>query len=398
MRIFLHDYGGYAFTLQLAKALAINGHTVCYAYSDSTQYVTRASGGDNINALTYRGIKLSKPYQKYSFIQRYLSEIEHGRLVSQEIFDFHPDVVISANTPLDAQFLILRSSRRLKARFVYWFQDAISIAIQNTLHQKLKLAGYLIGAFYQFLEGYILRSSDHVVLISQDFQELMNKWGVKQEKIQIIPNWAPPNEIMPQAKQNTWAVEHDLANQFCFLYTGILGLKHDPKFFIQLANYFCTTENVRIVIVSQGGKAEELIEKTIAMNLPNLVVLPFQPNEVYAQVLGTADVLVSILNEDAGVYSVPSKVLTYLCAGRPLLLSIPFENAASRMVIQAEAGLVSPPGNMDLFLKNANKLFKNHDLRIQMGKNARIYAEKKFDMDNILNQFETIIKQYESDS
>ena len=55
----------------------------------------------------------------------------------------------------------------------------------------------------------------------------------------------------------------------------------------------------------------------------SLRCLGFQPFEVLPDVLGSADVLVAILEPDAGVFSVPSKVLSYFCAGRPVLLAVP---------------------------------------------------------------------------
>ena len=65
---------------------------------------------------------------------------------------------------------------------------------------------------------------------------------------------------------------------------------------------------------------------------PALMLLPFQPYEVLPEVLASADVLIAILEPDAGVFSVPSKVLSYHCAGRPILAAIPAENLAARII------------------------------------------------------------------
>ena len=78
---------------------------------------------------------------------------------------------------------------------------------------------------------------------------------------------------------------------------------------------------------------------------PNLVFLPLQPMDVFPDVLGAADVLVALLENDAGPFSVPSKVLSYLCAGRPILLSAPPSNLSVRLVEKAAAGLCVPAGN-----------------------------------------------------
>ena len=65
------------------------------------------------------------------------------------------------------------------------------------------------------------------------------------------------------------------------------------------------------------------------------MLLPFQPYEVLPEVLASADVLLAILEPEAGVFSVPSKVLSYHCAGRPILAAIPAENLAARIIERA---------------------------------------------------------------
>jgi hypothetical protein len=73
-------------------------------------------------------------------------------------------------------------------------------------------------------------------------------------------------------------------------------------------------------------------------------VLDYQPYGQLAEVLATADVLVALLESSAGIFSVPSKVLAYLCAARPLLASMPKENLAARTIERAGAGSHEPWG------------------------------------------------------
>ena len=122
------------------------------------------------------------------------------------------------------------------------------------------------------------------------------------------------------------------------------------------------------------------------------MLLPFQPADVYPQVLASADVLISLINAEANQYSIPSKVLTYLCAGRPILLSMPYNNDAAQAVISAEAGLTSEPGDLTGFLENADKFIQDESFRIQLGKNARHYAESHFDIDTIYTKFASILE------
>ena len=393
-RILLHDYGGYAFTYQLAVQLATRGHEVQYIYSDTTQYIKRNSyhSGKNTPNLQVIGIKLSKPFQKYSFFQRRLQEIEHGKAVSSSIQIFHPQVVVSADTPLDAQQQIVRASHDVKASFIFWLQDVIGIATQKVLSKKYSLVGSLIGSYYEMLEKSLVQQSNRVVLISDDFVPLMNTWRVGPEKVKIIPNWSPLNEIVPQPKDNLWARNFGLEDKFCFVYSGILGLKHNPEIFLNLASAFKDCLDSRVVVIAEGPGAEWLKDQKKVRGLDNLVLLNYQPYDLLSSVLGTADVLVAVLGQDAGAYSVPSKVLTYLCTNRPLLLSVPLQNLAARMIEENRAGLVAPAGDNEAFVESAFRLYRDSEMRQEMGGNGIKYARNQFDILKITDRFEQLME------
>ncbi len=392
VKVFLHDYGGYAFTFQAGDELARSGYQISYAYSDTTQFIKRNGGGnEKNNNLQVHAIKLKEPFQKYSFLKRRKQEIEHGRLVAEQIERTRPDVVISADTPLDAQKLIYQSARSQGAKFVFWLQDAIGLATHKILAARYPLVGSLVGRYYIHLEARLLRQSDQVILISEDFRPLMKTWGVAESKLTVLPNWAPLEEIHPQPKDNPWACQHGLADKFCFLYSGILGLKHNPELFVQLARRLQSCPTARVVVIAEGPGADWLHAQKQSAGLENLLIFNYQPYEAFPHVLAAADVLVAILGQDAGSYSVPSKVLSYLCARRPLLLAVPRQNLAARIVTDNNAGLVVPPGDAPAFADAALRLMTDLSLRGQMAANARRYAEEHFNINKIASTFERII-------
>jgi colanic acid biosynthesis glycosyl transferase WcaI len=88
---------------------------------------------------------------------------------------------------------------------------------------------------------------------------------------------------------------------------------------------------------------------------------------------------------------VPSKVLSYLCAGRPLLASMPEENLAARTIQRAEAGIVTVSGDAAAFSASAELLLSNPNLRIELGHAARSYAERTFRIDAIADRFENAL-------
>ena len=104
------------------------------------------------------------------------------------------------------------------------------------------------------------------------------------------------------------------------------------------------------------------------------------------EVLGSADVLVVLLEEDAGEFSVPSKVLSYLCAGRPVLGLMPGVNAAADLISnEAAGGLVAE--DIESFLNDGEVLAKDGELRLAMGKRGRTYAEDTFEVAQIAMRF-----------
>ena len=121
--------------------------------------------------------------------------------------------------------------------------------------------------------------------------------------------------------------------------------------------------------------------------LENLTVLDFQPYERLPEVLGSGDILVAILEPEAGVFSVPSKILSYHCAGRPLLAAVPAENLASRIIQDAESGIVVDPRSSDELGFAAEALLSDSSLRERLGTNARRYAELTFDIGRVADRF-----------
>ncbi|MEL7171133.1 MAG: glycosyltransferase, partial [Bacteroidota bacterium] len=144
MRILSNDFGGYPYPMQLARALAGTGHTVRHTYCASLQTTPQGTLRrlpDDPADFEVRPLTLGQPLDKYSFVKRWRQEREFGRLVAAEVADFRPDVVLSANTPLDAQATLLKATRKHGAGFVFWLQDIIGVAAERILKDKVPVVG-----------------------------------------------------------------------------------------------------------------------------------------------------------------------------------------------------------------------------------------------------------------
>jgi glycosyltransferase involved in cell wall biosynthesis len=393
-RILLHDRTGVPFTVQLGRELARRGYDVLYSYgaffqSPKGNLVRQDTDPHNFQI---EAMQLSKPFQKYSFVKRRFQEIEYAYDLVAQIKQYMPDVLILAGSHPDALAVVYKACRNFDLmKIVFWVQDIYGIAIKRILKKRVPIVGDLIGNYYIWQEKQLLRQSDEIILITEDFIGLMDKWGIDAKKRHIVRNWTPLEELPVRPKENNWARQYGLDDKFCFLYAGTLGLKHNPELLLRLAIHFQDNPLVRVVVVSEGLGADWLREKKQGHHLSNLELLDFQPFEQMPDVLGSADVLVAILEPDAGIYSAPSKVLTYLCAERALLVAIPPENLSAHIVSQHFAGLVVPPQQTLAFLEAADRLLADADLRQSCARNGRAYAENTFNITHIGDVFERII-------
>jgi len=393
LRVLVHDYSGHPFQLQLSRSLAKRGYDVLHLCSGSipTPQALMSRRPDDPEGFQVSSLSIGQPIAKYSYARRFVQELAYARLLEQTAEAYAPSVVICSNSPIDIGARLAGFCRRRSVPWIYWLQDLYSVAIERYLRPKVPLLGPLISYHYAKKEGRLLGSASFIVAISEGFLPMIERFGCSRDNVLVVENWAPLDEIVPQQKNNSWAVAQGLQSAFCFLYSGTLGLKHNPQRLVELATHFSGDADVRVVVVSEGKGAEYLADAKRRLGLANLVLLPWQPFEELPNVLGTADVLLALLEPDAGVLSVPSKVLSNLAAGRPQLLAVPAENLAAETVCRADAGLVAAPDDETTWLEHAERLYGDAKLRRDLANNARDYALRAFDIDRITDEFEKLI-------
>ena len=149
----------------------------------------------------------------------------------------------------------------------------------------------------------------------------------------------------------------------------------------------------RLVVVSEGQGRDLLEAARREHHLDQLVLLDYQPYARLPEVLGTADVVVALLEAEAGVFSVPSKVLTYLCAGRPVLGVMPAANQAARMIVRAGAGWVVAPGARQHAVVAMNAALADPVATRRAGRAGRAFAEQTFSLACIGPRFQTVLER-----
>ena len=390
LRILVHDFAGHPFQIDLSRALARRGHEVLHVYCETyTSGKGRFTLGPEDTGLTIAALAAGDEFARYAPARRVAQELDYGRRFVARARGFRPDVVLACNVPLLAQTVAARWFRRAGVPWVLWLQDVYSVAAAAAAESRVGTLGRILGRGFEHLERSLARSASRVVPITDDFRPDLERWGIQPEHCTVVENWAPLDDLPPRPRDNAWRWNQGLGDRFVFLYSGTLGLKHRPELLFELAAQHVS--DAEVVVISEGRGASRLRELLAHRPLPNLRLLPFQPFEQYPEILAAADVLVALLEPTAGRFSVPSKVLSYMCAGRPILGAIPPENLAARTIERAGAGVVASPTDEEGFLLAAKQLRNEPDRRESAGARARAYAEATFDTEAIADRFATVI-------
>jgi colanic acid biosynthesis glycosyl transferase WcaI len=388
MRILIHDFAGYSFPVQLSRKLAGRGHQVLHLSAEGLpgpkgKLATELADGSGV---VIRGVPLSGHFRKYSPLRRVVTQRQYALDLVNILDRETPDVVLSGNTPTDIQGYLLLSCLRRNIGFVHWVQDDYSLALDFVLRRKVGVAAVVATLPYQWLDGWVARNSNAIVSISPDFLERLRRLGARATSLTVIENWAPIDEISTMSRRNPWSESLGLDEKPIFLYSGSMGLKHRPDLIYQLAK--AVTGKAHVVVVSEGVGRRYLASQP---QLTNLTLLDFQPYEKLPEMLATADVLLATLEDEAGAFAVPSKVLTYLCAGRAILLTAPLQNLAAEVVRRSRGGIVVGPGDTDGWIAAGRRLGEETEARAAMGVRARQYAEANFDIEKIADRFEGVL-------
>jgi colanic acid biosynthesis glycosyl transferase WcaI len=391
MRILVHDYSGHPFQVELSRELAKRGHAVthsfCEAYVSGKGHLTSGPR----ESIRFDSIGTNVVIDKMRFGRRLVQELRLGVELVRQVRRTRPDVALVGNTPIPTLAVFTVAMLAMRLPWVLWHQDIQAVALRSFAGGKLSPKFRVVASGIEIAERWCTRKAAAVVVIADSFVGVHEEWGTA-DKVSVIPNWAPLDEIFPVERKNNWAVDHGLDDTKTLLYSGTLGLKHNPALLVGLAREVIDGgQDVRLVVVNQGPAEDLLRAEAERLDVP-LTLLPFQPYEQLSEVLGSGDVLVVLLEQDAGAFSVPSKTLSYLCAGRPVVGLMPSENLASSLVSEV-GGCVLPPDEGSLAMAAAwvTSVLTDHERWEDLGRAARDLAEREFALSGSADRFEQIL-------
>lgn len=374
MRIVVLDYSGHIPQADLARNFAKLGHSVRHIYC--SDYVSGRGAVDRQSSdpkdLEFLNISIKKDLNRYNPIERLKHEIAVANAFWLKIQEFNPDHTIFSNVPLFAMSRLAKKMKSNNRPYLFWWQDVYSVAIGEAF-RKLGPLAWPLRQYLIRLEKKILRDAKSVIAISSNFETIYRNWKQDMKKFSMYPNWTPINLFLRK--------EPSMVNvtQKIAVYAGTLGMKHRPELLIHLADNAEFKKLGGVVVVVSQGQGRELLGKPSNIR-ENIVLKDFLTIPELGQLFADASVFLAVLESKASNFSVPSKIMSYLSAGKPIVASIDPINASAKILVENGAGIVIPPdAPIADFSQAVIKIISNQNLQISMGKASTQYALKNFD-------------------
>jgi colanic acid biosynthesis glycosyl transferase WcaI len=237
------------------------------------------------------------------------------------------------------------------------------------------------------------RISHHLIVLSEGFRQTMiRKKGVPEEKVSVIPVWLDNRDIHPANRDNTWRREMGIGpEKFVVLYAGTIGLVSGAEVVIEAAKLLKHHPDILFLLVGAGHAKDRMEAEARDSGLHNLRFLPFQPRERLSEVQATADVSLVTLAPGRGKTSVPSKILGYMAAARPVIAAVDEDCDTAILIKKAACGLVALPGNGKELSEAVIYYYQHPKPRELAGLSGRRYFLKHFEKEIVLKQYVNLV-------
>jgi len=235
----------------------------------------------------------------------------------------------------------------------------------------------LFIALSRWLERFLYRRADHLVVNSPAYRDYLISKGIAPGKISLIANGVDPDMFDPAATGQEVRDQFRLDAKFVVVYAGAIGLANDIPTILQAASRLREQTGIHFLLVGDGKERPNMERLSRDLGLANVTFAGALPKTQMKAVLAAADACVATL-KDIPMFRLtyPNKVFDYMAAGRPTVLAI---DGVIRQVIEAaQAGVFAAPGDPAAVAEAVLQLQRDPQSTREMGRRGRAYVVEHF--------------------
>lgn len=355
--------------LDLAMEFHNNGHNVTIMAPDNAHCRCQDSLESGIrtirvNSLPTQGVpNLIKKGIGLATLSYYYKRA-YKRYLKQDTFDW----VIMPTPPITLAPLASYIKQRTGAKFYLILRDIHPQSVWSIGLLKHKW-------MYKYLDkkasiGYL--AADKIACMSQGNIDFVTKSYPKidKSKFTILYNWLKDTNCKYDASILS---RYNLDNKYIALFGGTIGLGQRIENILFLADYYKNNLEIVFLVIGKGIEKERLIKLANERKLTNIRFLDYMPQDDYLKFISSVDLGLISINENYAVPTCPSKAISYMSMGIPILAMINSNNDYGQWIENTGGGYWTIGSDKQKTVELFDKLYNNHQLRIEMGKKGRSY-------------------------
>ena len=297
-------------------------------------------------------------------------------------------IFVFGGSPLTKMIPAILLKKIKKADLLLWVLDLWpeSVYVNNRL--KSKTIFYIL----KFMTRWFYKNSNFILIQSLAMFDSIEKNGGKTEKLVYFPSWAEDQFLSDATDFSDNFFDKQPLNCFYITFAGNIGGGQDIETILNAAEELKENKLIKWIFLGTGSKYNWLIHNIEARSLSNVHALGQKPLEIMPTYFKNSNVmLASLKNEYIYSLTLPGKVQSYMASAKPIISMINGESA--RIVKESNSGIALDSGDKEGLVEAALKMseMSQKDLNT-MGKNARDYYIKNFQLTNALEKLDSLFK------
>ena len=371
----------------LVRALQSSGHrmTIVYAASPRKQKETELTEENGVSILK---VVVGENFD-VGLLRKGINTLMMEPKLKAAIKRFLPealfDVCIYATPPVTFAGVVSYCKKKYGLTTFLMLKD---IFPQNAVDIGLFPEGSFIHRFFKRKEKKLYELSDHIGCMSEGNVQYIKEhepW-LPQGKLFVFPNTI---EVFGDEERISGSGDGTVR----FVFGGNLGKPQAIGWLISAIGdpRLAGRRDIEFYIIGQGSEKEKV--KTAADNSSNLHFIEQLPVTEYEKKMKTMDVGLISLDHRFTIPNYPSRILSYMKAGMPVLACTD-ETTDIRQLVEEQAccGLWCSSEDTDGFVKAVLTLSEDEKLRRSMGERGRRYLEEHFTVERSVELLEQRIR------
>lgn len=286
----------------------------------------------------------------------------YKKAVKEYLFNSKFDFVLYPTPPVTIANVVKYIKKRDQAKTYLLLKDIFpQNAVDLGMIQKKGFSG-LVYWYFRRKEKKLYAVSDKIGCMSKanvDFI-IKNNPEVCCSKVEICPNTIEPQDVaLSDAEKIKMREKYGIPkDKKVFIYGGNLGKPQGVPFIIDCLNAEKNNSEIFFLIVGEGTEFWRLKEFVDNEKPINVKLMRLLPRDDYDRMVASCDVGMIFLDNSFSIPNFPSRILSYMQAGLPVLACTDPNTDIGRVILDGGFGWWCESNDVSLFSDLVNKIVK----------------------------------------